>query len=119
MGACGMESAKSGLMISVTRGAQTECSQNDAGSSVNLSQVALFVGEWRAGSELVMGNRFRGEVKPGAMPGLHKHLGNPAITAILNKFFHAGVGDAYCGMRGFTKRVYLQIDPRTTGMEFA
>jgi glycosyltransferase involved in cell wall biosynthesis len=91
----------------------------DADDSYDFSQVPLFVAEWRAGSELVMGNRFRGEVKPGAMPGLHKHLGNPAITAILNKFFHAGVGDAYCGMRGFTKRVYYKIDPRTTGMEFA
>src|SRR5207237_9871380 len=50
---------------------------------------------------------------------LHKHLGNPVITAILNNFFHAGVGDAYCGMRGFTKRLYQKIDPRTTGMEFA
>src|SRR5207248_1695125 len=91
----------------------------DADDSYDFSQVPLFVAEWRAGSELVMGNRFRGEVKPGAMPVLHKHLGNPAITAILNNFFHAGVGDAYCGMRGFTKRLYQQIDPKTTGMEFA
>jgi len=91
----------------------------DADDSYDFSQIPLFVAEWRAGSELVMGNRFRGGVKPGAMPGLHKHLGNPAITGILNNFFHAGIGDAYCGMRGFTKRVYERIDPRTTGMEFA
>jgi hypothetical protein len=66
-----------------------------------------------------MGNRFAGGIKSGAMPWLHQRLGNPAITIILNRFFHAGVGDAYCGMRGFTKQLYQKIDPRTTGMEFA
>jgi glycosyltransferase involved in cell wall biosynthesis len=91
----------------------------DADDSYDFTQVPAFVAKWREGSELVMGNRFAGGIRPGAMPWLHKHLGNPAITAILNRFFGAGIGDAYCGMRGFTKRVYEQIDPRTTGMEFA
>ena len=91
----------------------------DADDSYDFSQVPSFVAKWREGSELVMGNRFEGGIKPGAMPWLHKYLGNPALTGILNSFFHAGIGDAYCGMRGFTKRVYEQVDPRTTGMEFA
>jgi hypothetical protein len=91
----------------------------DADDSYDFSQVPGFIAKWREGSELVMGNRFEGGIKPGAMPWLHKYLGNPALTAILNSFFHAGIGDAYCGMRGFTKRVYERVDPRTTGMEFA
>ena len=91
----------------------------DADDSYDFSQVPDFVAKWRQGSELIMGNRFEGGIKPGAMPWLHKYLGNPALTAILNSFFHAGIGDAYCGMRGFTKRVYERVDPRTTGMEFA
>ena len=91
----------------------------DADDSYDFSEVPRFVAKWREGYELVMGNRFVGGIKPGAMPWLHKHLGNPALTTILNHFFHAGIGDAYCGMRGFTKRVYQRIDARTTGMEFA
>ena len=91
----------------------------DADDSYDFAELLRFVDKWREGSELVMGNRFKGGIKPGAMPWLHQHIGNPALTAILNRFFHAGVGDAYCGMRGFTRRVYNEIDPRTTGMEFA
>jgi hypothetical protein len=91
----------------------------DADDSYDFTEVPGFVRKWREGYELVMGNRFAGGIKPGAMPWLHKRLGNPTITAILNRFFRAGIGDAYCGMRGFSKRIYETIDPRTTGMEFA
>jgi glycosyltransferase involved in cell wall biosynthesis len=91
----------------------------DADDSYDFSEVPKFIEKWRAGYELVMGNRFAGAIKPGAMPWSHQLVGNPGLTAILNRFFQADVGDAYCGMRGFTKRVYARIDPRTTGMEFA
>ena len=91
----------------------------DADDSYDFSDAPRFVTKWREGYDLVMGNRFKGGIKPKAMPWLHQYLGNPAITGILNSLFHAGVGDAYCGMRGFSKHVYEQIDPRTTGMEFA
>jgi glycosyltransferase involved in cell wall biosynthesis len=91
----------------------------DADDSYDFTEVPKFVEKWRAGSEFVMGNRFAGGIKPGAMPKSHQFFGNPALTAILNRFFRAGIGDAYCGMRGFTKRIYQAIDPRTTGMEFA
>ena len=91
----------------------------DADDSYDFSQVPRFIARWRDGYELVMGNRFKGGIQPGAMPWLHKRFGNPAITTILNNFFHVGIGDAYCGMRGFTKGVYQRISPRTTGMEFA
>jgi hypothetical protein len=66
-----------------------------------------------------MGNRFRGEIKPGAMPWHHKYIGNPALSWVLNLFFHAGIGDSHCGMRGFTRAVYDRMDLRSTGMEFA
>jgi hypothetical protein len=91
----------------------------DADDSYDFAQVPDFVEQWRQGAELVMGNRFQGGIKAGAMPWLHLHLGNPGLTWILNTFFHADIGDAYCGMRGFTKRLYERVDPRTTGMEFA
>ena len=91
----------------------------DADDSYDFTEVPKFIERWRAGSDFVMGNRFAGSIKPGAMPWSHRLIGNPALTAILNRFFNAGIGDAYCGMRGFTKRIYEGIEPRTTGMEFA
>jgi glycosyltransferase involved in cell wall biosynthesis len=91
----------------------------DADDSYDFFEVPKFIEKWKAGYELVMGNRFAGGIKPGAMPWSHQLVGNPGLTAILNRFFHANVGDVYCGMRGFTKAVYERIDPRTTGMEFA
>jgi Glycosyl transferase family 2 len=91
----------------------------DADDSYDFSEVPKFIEKWRAGYEFVMGNRFAGGIKPGAMPPSHQFFGNPALTAILNRFFGAGIGDAYCGMRGFTKKIYREIEPRTTGMEFA
>jgi len=87
----------------------------DADDSYHFSQVPAAL--WRSGaegSELVMGNRFEGGIKPCAMPWMHKYLGNPTLTAILNSFSTPASGDAYCGMRGFTKRVYERVDPRTT-----
>jgi hypothetical protein len=91
----------------------------DADDSYDFREVPKFIEKWKAGYELVMGNRFAGGIKPGAMPWSHQLVGNPCLTAILNRFFHADIGDVYCGMRGFTKKVYERIDPRTTGMEFA
>jgi glycosyltransferase involved in cell wall biosynthesis len=91
----------------------------DADDSYDFSEVPNFVAKLRAGYDLVMGNRFRGEIKPGAMPRLHKYFGNPGLTALLNIFFHSGVGDVYCGMRGFTRALAQRLDVRSTGMEFA
>ncbi len=78
-----------------------------------------FVEEWRKGNEVVMGNRFAGEIKPGAMPWHHKYIGNPGLTALLNLFFHSGIHDSHCGMRGFTREVFDRMDVRSSGMEFA
>jgi len=91
----------------------------DADDSYDFSDVPRFVEEWRKGSEVVMGNRFAGEIKPGAMPWHHKYIGNPGLTALLNLFFHSGVGDTHCGMRGFTRDVFDRMDLRSSGMEFA
>jgi glycosyltransferase involved in cell wall biosynthesis len=91
----------------------------DADDSYDFSEVPRFVDKWRQGYEVVMGNRFRGEIKPGAMPWHHKYIGNPALSWVLNLFFHAGIGDSHCGMRGFTRAVYDRMDLRSTGMEFA
>ena len=91
----------------------------DADDSYDFTDVPRFVEKLREGNDIVMGNRFSGEIKPGAMPPLHKYFGNPGLTALLNTLFHAGIGDGYCGMRGFTRALYDRLDLRSTGMEFA
>jgi glycosyltransferase involved in cell wall biosynthesis len=91
----------------------------DADDSYDFSEVPRFVEKWRQGNDVVMGNRFRGEIKPGAMPWHHKYVGNPVLSTLLNLLFRAGIGDSHCGMRGFTREVFEQMDLRSTGMEFA
>jgi glycosyltransferase involved in cell wall biosynthesis len=91
----------------------------DADDSYDFSEVPRFVEEWRKGNEVVMGNRFEGEIKPGAMPWHHKYIGNPGLTALLNVLFRSGIGDSHCGMRGFTRDVFERMDLRSSGMEFA
>jgi glycosyltransferase involved in cell wall biosynthesis len=91
----------------------------DADDSYDFTDVPRFVEKLREGFDVVMGNRFRGEIKPGAMPPLHRFFGNPGLTALLNLLFRAGIGDSYCGMRGFTRALYDRLDVRSSGMEFA
>jgi hypothetical protein len=92
----------------------------DADDSYDFGHIPRFLQELRTGDDLVMGNRFRGGILPGAMPPLHKYLGNPALTRIGRLFFGGGpCGDFYCGLRGFSKQAYEKMDLRTTGMEFA
>ena len=91
----------------------------DADDSYDFTDVPRFVEKLREGNDIVMGNRFSGEIKPGAMPLLHKYFGNPGLTALLNTLFHADIGDGYCGMRGFTRALYDRLDLRSSGMEFA
>src|SRR6266851_1171003 len=91
----------------------------DADDSYDFTDVPRFVEKLREGFDVVMGNRFRGGIKPGAMPPLHKYFGNPGLTALLNTLFHVGIGDSYCGMRGFTRALYDRLDVRSSGMEFA
>jgi len=91
----------------------------DADDSYDFSEVPNFVNQLRQGYDLVMGNRFRGGIKPGAMPPLHKYFGNPGLSWLVNFLFRAGVGDSYCGMRGFSRALYDKLDLRSSGMEFA
>ena len=91
----------------------------DADDSYNFSNLGAFVHKLREGFDLVMGNRFQGGIKPGAMPPLHKYLGNPVLTWVGRLFFASPVGDFHCGLRGFRRDSILKLDLQTTGMEFA
>jgi glycosyltransferase involved in cell wall biosynthesis len=91
----------------------------DSDDSYDFSALMPFVERLRAGDQLVMGNRFKGGIKPGAMPPLHRYLGNPVLTAIGKFLFRSPLGDFHCGLRGFSRDAIRALDLRTTGMEFA
>ena len=91
----------------------------DSDDSYDLSALRPFIEKLREGYDLVLGNRFRGGIAPGAMPPLHRYFGNPLITSLGGLFFGSPSGDFYCGMRGFRRNVVRAMDLRTTGMEFA
>jgi glycosyltransferase involved in cell wall biosynthesis len=92
----------------------------DADDSYDFTALAPFVAKLREGYDLVMGNRFAGGIKPGAMPFLNRYVGNPVLTAIARLLFHRpAVHDFHCGLRGFSREAVLRMKLRTTGMEFA
>jgi len=91
----------------------------DADSSYDFGDIPKLLDELRRGSHLVMGNRFQGGIRDGAMPPLHRYLGNPALSFIGRLFFKAPCKDFHCGLRGFSKEAYQRMDLQTTGMEFA
>src|SRR5712691_9579163 len=91
----------------------------DADDSYDFTHLMPFIEKLREGYELVMGNRFRGGIKPKAMPPLHRYLGNPVLTAIGRIFFRSPGADVQCGLRAFNKDAITRLDLRTTGMEFA
>lgn len=103
--------------ISAARG--TFVIMADADDSYALDDLGPFIEELRGGADLVMGNRFAGTIEPGAMPFIHRYLGNPVLSFIGRTMFHTPVGDFHCGMRGFRRDAIAQLDLRTTGMEFA
>jgi glycosyltransferase involved in cell wall biosynthesis len=90
----------------------------DADLTYDFGEIPRFVEHLEAGAQLVMGNRME-NIHPGAMPWLHRYVGNPVLTGILNLFFRTGVKDAHCGMRAVRRDVLPLLDLRTTGMEFA
>jgi glycosyltransferase involved in cell wall biosynthesis len=90
----------------------------DADLTYDFAEIPRFVAQLEDGAQLVMGDRM-GNIHPGAMPWLHRYIGNPILTGILNLFFRTGVSDAHCGMRGFRRDILPILDLRTTGMEFA
>jgi glycosyltransferase involved in cell wall biosynthesis len=91
----------------------------DADDSYDFGLLEAFVAELRRGSQLVMGNRFRGGILPGAMPRLHRYLGNPVLSFIGRMFFKSPIGDFHCGLRGFDRHAIRQLGLRCEGMEFA
>ena len=91
----------------------------DADDSYDFTSLRPFITKLREGYDLVMGNRFKGGITPGAMPVLHKYLGNPVLTGIGRLLFGSPCSDFHCGLRGFNKAAIMRLGLRTTGMEFA
>jgi hypothetical protein len=90
----------------------------DADLTYDFAEIPNFVRELADGADLVMGDRMD-NIAPGAMPWMHRYIGNPLLSGMLNVFFKTGVRDAHCGMRGLRRDVLPRLDLRTTGMEFA
>jgi hypothetical protein len=91
----------------------------DADDSYDLTNLMPFIEQLRKGADMVMGNRFKGGIEPGAMPTLHKYLGNPVLSFIGRLFFRSDIGDFHCGLRGFRRDSVLNLHLQATGMEFA
>ncbi len=91
----------------------------DADDSYDFTNLMPFVQSLRDGADLVMGNRFKGGIEPGAMPPLHRYLGNPVLSAIGRLFFRSRIGDFHCGLRGFRRDSVMALGLQATGMEFA
>jgi hypothetical protein len=91
----------------------------DADDSYDFATLDAFVDRLRGGDALVMGNRFAGGIAPGAMPLLHRYLGNPVLSFVGRLFFRSGIGDFHCGLRGFDRSKVLALDLHSNGMEFA
>ena len=91
----------------------------DSDDSYDFTALDQFVQKLCQGNEIVMGNRFQGGIKPGAMPPLHRYLGNPVLSAIGRLFFKSPCGDFHCGLRGFVRQAILALDLQAQGMEFA
>ncbi|MBV8431585.1 MAG: glycosyltransferase family 2 protein [Solirubrobacterales bacterium] len=90
----------------------------DADLTYDFADIPRFVEKLAAGADMVIGDRMD-NIEPGAMPWLHRYIGNPMLTGILNLFFRTGVRDAHCGMRAVRREAIARLDLRTTGMEFA
>jgi len=90
----------------------------DADLNYPFGEIPRFVRELEQGADLVMGDRMD-NIEPGAMPWLHRYVGNPVLSGVLNLFFKTGIRDAHCGMRGLRRDALPRLDLRTTGMEFA
>jgi glycosyltransferase involved in cell wall biosynthesis len=90
----------------------------DADLTYDFKEIPRFIAALDEGAEMVIGDRM-GNIQPGAMPWLHRYVGNPILTGLLNLFFSTGISDAHCGMRAVRRDVLPRLDLRTTGMEFA
>lgn len=91
----------------------------DADMSYDLADIPRFVEELQAGADIVMGSRLKGRIHDGAMPWLHRRVGNPFLTGVLNLFFGTRISDAHCGMRALRRDLLPRLDLQATGMELA
>jgi hypothetical protein len=91
----------------------------DSDDSYDFTSLMPFLDKLREGYDLVMGNRFKGGIEPGAMPPLHRYLGNPVLSFLGRLFFPSDIGDFHCGLRGFRRASALALNLQATGMEFA
>lgn len=91
----------------------------DSDDSYNFEEILPFLEELRSGKEFVMGNRFAGKIEEGAMPFLHKYIGNPILSYIGRKLYKCSIGDFHCGLRAYEKKAIQSLDLKCTGMEFA
>ncbi|MEK6303088.1 MAG: glycosyltransferase family 2 protein [Acidobacteriota bacterium] len=107
------------LMAGITAASGRYVIMGDADDSYDFTDLGSFLERLRAGYDLVMGNRFEGGIKPGAMSVLHRYLGNPVLSGIGRLFFDSACRDFHCGLRGFNRVGIIALDLRTTGMEFA
>jgi len=123
LGACVVPVPKRGYgaallgAIAAARGKYTI--MGDADDSYDFSKLEAFVEKLRDGYDLVMGNRFRGGIEPGAMPALHRYFGNPVLSMLGRVFFKIPVGDFHCGLRGFRTASMRRLGLISAGMEFA
>jgi glycosyltransferase involved in cell wall biosynthesis len=95
------------------------CIMGDSDDSYDFENLEGFLEKLREGYDLVMGNRFTGQIKPGAMPWKNRYIGNPILSGIGQLLFHSPMGDFHCGIRGYSKEAFYRMDLRTTGMEYA
>ncbi len=91
----------------------------DSDESYDFREINRFLEKLNEGYDVVMGTRMKGNIEKNAMPWLHRYIGNPLLTGILNIFFNSGISDAHCGMRAFTKDAFHKMELKTSGMEFA
>jgi glycosyltransferase involved in cell wall biosynthesis len=91
----------------------------DADDTYDFGRLDAFVQFLRSGNDLVMGSRLRGDIGKGAMPWMHRHVGTPVLTALMNLFYRTGISDTNCGLRGFRRKAVEGLDLRCNGMEFA
>ena len=109
----------SALIGGITAAEGTYIMMGDADDSYDFGNMMPYLIKLREGFDLVMGNRFKGGIKKGAMPFLHRYLGNPVLSFIGRLFFKSKIGDFHCGLRGFSKEAFNKMNLQTTGMEFA
>lgn len=91
----------------------------DADDTYDFTDLERFIIPLRQGYDLVIGNRFKGEMLPGAMPWTRRYIGNPILSGMLRWLFGTSISDSHCGMRSFTMDAYTRMALQKTGMEFA